>query len=109
MVKHLDPDELEAGDGLQRLLEVLRKSPLQQLLVPDMFKRLDAGHHLQRQANETIPELLVREKDLFVQLQQSSVRARQDRNPTVPCRCSSKCRNSAHESSFDSGTESFGR
>ena len=31
VVKHLDPDDYEDAGGLQRLLDVLRNSPLQQL------------------------------------------------------------------------------
>ncbi|CAK8985382.1 Uncharacterized protein SCF082_LOCUS116 [Durusdinium trenchii] len=80
VVKHLDPDEFASDEGLQRLLTVLRTSPLQQLPVPDSFKRLDVWHHLKRGQQESIPELLVREEDLFVQLQQALKRARQDRN-----------------------------
>ncbi|CAK9031652.1 Uncharacterized protein SCF082_LOCUS19728 [Durusdinium trenchii] len=80
VVKHLDPDEFASDEGLQRLLTVLRTAPLQQLPVPDSFKRLDVWHHLKRGQQESIPELLVREEDLFVQLQQALKRARQDRN-----------------------------
>ena len=75
----LNPDEYEDAGGLDRLLEVLRKSPLQSLPVPDSFARLESWHSLRRYDRETIPELLVREEDLFVQLQQSLQRARADR------------------------------
>ena len=76
VVKHLPPEDYEDADGLSRLLDVLRASPLQQLPVPDSFSRLESWHHLKRQPRESIPELLVREEDLFVQLQQSLERAR---------------------------------
>ena len=79
VVKHLSPDDYEDIGGLQRLLDVLRQSPLQQLPIPDSFSRLEAWHHLRRQDRETIPELLIREEDLFTQLQQSLQRARKDR------------------------------
>ena len=79
VVRHLNPDEYEDVNGLSRLLDVLRASPLQQLPVPDSFARLEAWHHLRRGERETIPELLVREEDLFVQLQQSLQRARKDK------------------------------
>ena len=79
VVRHLNPDEYEDAGGLDRLLEVLRKSPLQSLPVPDSFARLESWHSLRRYEREYIPELLVREEDLFVQLQQSLQRARADR------------------------------
>ena len=78
VVKHLSPEDYEDVGGLQRLLDVLRQSPLQQLPIPDSFSRLEAWHHLQRQDRESIPELLIRE-DLSTQLQQSLQRARKDR------------------------------
>ena len=62
-------------------MDVLRKSPLQCLPVPDLFKRLDQWHQLKRQSNETIPQFLVREEDVFVQLQESLQRAHNDRCP----------------------------
>lgn len=79
VVRHLDPDKFEDAEGLERLLEVLRKSPLQSLPVPDAFARLEAWNGLRRLDRESVPELLVREEDLFVQLQQSLQRARKDR------------------------------
>ena len=79
VVKHLNPEEYESIGGLRKLLEVLRRSPLQELPVPDSFRRLDSWHQLRRQPTETIAQLLVREEDLFTQLQQSLSRARTDR------------------------------
>ena len=79
VVRHLDPDKFEDAEGLDRLLEVLRRSPLQSLPVPDSFARLEAWNGLRRFDRESVPELLVREEDLFVQLQQSLQRARKDR------------------------------
>lgn len=79
VVRHLDPDQYSDDDGLMRLLEILRSSPLQRLPISDTFKRLDLWHQLKRGSNESIAELLVKGEDLFVQLQQSLVRARVDR------------------------------
>ena len=79
VVRNLNPDEFEHNDGLTRLVQVLRSSPLQQLPVPDLFKRLDVWHYLRRQSGESIPQLLVREEDMFVQLQSALKRAREDR------------------------------
>ena len=72
---------LECADGLSKLVEILRTSPLQQLPVPDLFKRLDTWHYLRRSTTgETIPQLLVREEDQFTQLQSALARAREDRH-----------------------------
>ena len=79
VVKHLNPDEYEGPDGLAKLIQVLRTSPLQQLPIPDTYSRLEAWHSLRRNNKETIPELIVREDDLYTQLQQSLQRARSDR------------------------------
>lgn len=38
VVRHLDPDLYEGADGLTQVVDVLRKSPLQCLPVPDLFK-----------------------------------------------------------------------
>eukprot|EP00435_Cladocopium_sp_Y103_P068837 s59_g32.t1 len=79
VVRNLSPEEYEHADGLTRLVQVLRNNPLQQLPVPNLFKRLDVWHHLRRQPGESIPQLLVREEDMFVQLQSALTRAREDR------------------------------
>ena len=84
VVKHLSPEAYEDVGGLDRLLDVLRQSPLQQLPIPDSFSRLEAWHHLRRQDRESIPELLIREEDLFTQLQQALQRARKDRTTNGP-------------------------
>ena len=37
VVKHLDPKLFSGDDGLEKLLAILRESPLQKLPVPDSF------------------------------------------------------------------------
>lgn len=83
VVRHCNPDDYESTDGLTKLIEVLRKSPLQELPIPDSFKRLDIWHQLKRSQHESIAQLLVREEDLFTQLQQSLQRARLDRGQSM--------------------------
>ena len=82
VVRHLDPDLYEGADGLSRFLEVLRASPLQQLPVPDVFSRLERWSQMKRHDREQISELLIREEELFTELQQALVRARKDREIT---------------------------
>ena len=84
VVRHLDPSEFGATNGLQKLLDVLRKSPLQRLPVPDSFQRLERWTSMRRGPQETIAQLLVREEELFVELQQALQRARQEREPSMP-------------------------
>ena len=79
VVRHLEPSGFDQPNGLSKLLEVLRQSPLQQLPVPDSFSRLERWSSLRRTPQETIPQLLVREEERFVELQQALQRARAER------------------------------
>ena len=76
VVKHLSPEDFDNSAGLDKLLLVLRSSPLQTLPIPDSFSKLERWHSLRRKDTETIPELIVREDDLFRELQQSLLRSR---------------------------------
>eukprot|EP00913_Durusdinium_trenchii_P002589 g2396.t1 len=79
VVKHLDPKDFATESGLQKLLTVLRESPLQKLPVPDSFARLERWTGMRRTSSESIPQLLVREEELFLELQQALKRARHER------------------------------
>ena len=79
VVRHLDPGDFDDSNGLTKLLNILRESPLQKLPVPDSFSRLERWSQLRRGPQETIPQLIVREEDLFVELQQALKRARAER------------------------------
>ena len=79
VVRHLDPGGFDDSNGLTKLLNILRESPLQKLPVPDSFSRLERWSQLRRGPQETIPQLIVREEDLFVELQQALKRARAER------------------------------
>ena len=79
VVKHLNPDAFEGEDGLRKFLDTLRQSPLQQLPVPDSFMRLEKWNQMKRLDGETIAALIVREEELFTELQQALTRARMDR------------------------------
>eukprot|EP00435_Cladocopium_sp_Y103_P044426 s1130_g12.t1 len=81
VVRYLDPDQYEGEQGLRRFLDVLRASPLQNLPIPDSFTRLDRWSSLKRRDKETIPELIIREEELYVELQQALMRARRDKHP----------------------------
>ena len=79
VVRHLDPAPFTTEGGMGKLLSVLRESPLQKLPVPDSFNRLEKWSGLRRATSESIPQLLVREEELFVELQQALQRARAER------------------------------
>ena len=61
VVRNLDPAQYSTSNGLEKLLEVLRQSPLQRLPVPDTFQKLERWTSLHKRQGETIPQLLVRE------------------------------------------------
>ena len=86
VVRHLDPDRFHHAQGLQRLLEILRRSPLQTLPIPDTFQKLERWSNMKRKDQESIPEFLVREEENFAELQQSLKRSRDLRkgSPTIP-------------------------
>ena len=75
VVRNLNPEVYATANGLDKLLDVLRGSPLQRLPVPDTFQRLERWSNLHKRQGESIPQLIVRE-ELFVELQQSLQRAR---------------------------------
>ena len=79
VVRHLDPSEFDTSSGLKKLIDILRNSPLQKLPIPDSFSRLERWSQLRRGPNETIPQLIVREEDLFTELQRALQRAREER------------------------------
>ena len=71
VVRPLGPRELDSATGLERLLDVLRQSPLRKLPVPDSFSRLEHWTGLLGSGGEEISNSLVREEELFVELQQA--------------------------------------
>ena len=75
----MEPEEYDNERGLSKLLDVLRASPLQRLAVPDSFNRLEKWSNLRRLPGESVPQLLVREEELFTELQQGLQRARTER------------------------------
>ena len=81
VVRNLDPQEYLGDNGVEKLLEVLRKSPLQKLPIPDSFSRLERWSSMHKRQAETIPQLLVREEELFVELQASLRRASFTKEP----------------------------
>ena len=83
VVKHLSAEDFDCAGGLDKLLQVLRASPLQSLPIPDSFAKLEKWHQLRRRDQESIPELLVREDELFLELQQSLVRSRARERPAT--------------------------
>ena len=77
VVRHLRPEEYATEGGVDKLLAALRESPLQKLPIPDSFSRLEKWSSLQRRQGETVPHMLVREEELFIELQALLKRARE--------------------------------
>lgn len=84
VVRHLDPGNFSGERGLSKLLDVLGSSPLQRLPVPDSFQRLERWSSMRRTPNETIAQLLVREEELIVDLQQFLRRAQHEQEGLPP-------------------------
>lgn len=78
VVKNLKPEDFDVANGVEKLLDVLRESPLQKLPIPDSFSRLERWSGLRRAQGEDIPHLIIRE-ELFTELQRGLQRARYER------------------------------
>eukprot|EP00435_Cladocopium_sp_Y103_P067948 s182_g30.t1 len=89
-VKDLQDKMKEMKDALdterQERSKATARLAVSQLPVPDSFARLERWHGLRRADKESISELIVREEELFTELQQSLIRARKDRpgEPSSP-------------------------
>eukprot|EP00435_Cladocopium_sp_Y103_P059291 s737_g21.t1 len=79
VVRNLEPRDFDSSTGLDKLLAILRESPLQKLPIPDSFSRLEKWSGMRRTSGESIPQLLVREEELFVELQRALKRVREER------------------------------
>ena len=76
VVRNLDPSRLQHPKWAGQAAGGSSKEPLQRLPVPDTIQRLERWSGLHRRQGESIPQFLVREEELFVELQQSLIRAR---------------------------------
>ena len=76
VVRNLDPSRLQHPKWAGQAAGGSSKEPLQRLPVPDTIQRLERWSGLHRRQGESIPQLLVREEELFVELQQSLIRDR---------------------------------
>ena len=61
-LRNLHPEQYAGAKRLEKLLQVLLKSPVQRPPIPDTFQRLESWTKLNRRQQESIPQLLVREK-----------------------------------------------
>ena len=75
VVRNLKPQDFDTANGVDKLLEILRESPLQKLPIPDSFSHLEKWSGLRRAQGEDIPHLIIREEELFTELQQGLQRA----------------------------------
>ena len=69
VVRRLKPEDFGGDDGLDKLLAWLKKSPLGRLPLPDAFQKIDHYQRLKKQPNETFSEFIVREEEIYGDLQ----------------------------------------
>ena len=59
------PQDFEDVRGVERLLRILRESPLAFMLVPDAYKKIQAYDQIRRRPGEVIGDNIVREQGAF--------------------------------------------
>eukprot|EP00969_Alexandrium_andersonii_P021193 925463-Alexandrium_andersonii.AAC.1 len=81
IVKNLNASDFESEAGLEKFLELLRKSPLTRLALPDAFVKIDAffGEAMKRRKHESYSSYIVRESEAFEDLNRSLKRLRVER------------------------------
>ena len=56
-LQHLNPKDFQGEDSIDKLLVILKQSPLQTMALPDAFQKLESYHHLRRQPKEMVANL----------------------------------------------------
>ena len=75
----LKPGEQERAVA-QRLLRILRESPLASMPVPDAYKKIQAYDQIRRRPREIIGDYIVREQRAFREMTEALRRVRNSRN-----------------------------
>ena len=61
VVRMCKPQDFEDARGVERLLRILRESPLASMLVPDAYKKIQANDQIKRRPGEVIGDYIVSE------------------------------------------------
>ena len=65
VVRMCKPQDFEDARGVERLLRILRESPLASVPVPDAFQKIQAYDQIRRRSEEVIGDYIVREQSAF--------------------------------------------
>ena len=67
-------------EEVERLLRILRESPLASMPVPDAYKKIQAYDQIRRRPGEAIGDYVVREQRAFREMTEALRRVRNSRN-----------------------------
>ena len=80
VVRMCKPQDFEDARGVERLLRILRESPLASMPVPDAYKKIQAYDQIRRRPGEVIGDYIVREQRAFREMTEALRRVRNSRN-----------------------------
>ena len=80
VVRMCKPQDFEDARGVERLLRILRESPLASMPVPDAYKKIQAYDQIRRRPGEVIGDYIVREQRAFREMTEALRRVRNSLN-----------------------------
>ena len=80
VVRMCKPQDFEGARGVERLLRILRDSPLASMPVPDAHTKIQAYDQINRRPREVIGDYIVREQRAFREMTEALRRVRNSRN-----------------------------
>ena len=80
VVRMCKPQDFEDARGIERLLRILRDSPLASMPVPDAYKKIQAYDQIRRRPGEVIGDYIVREQRAVREMTEALRRVRNSRN-----------------------------
>ena len=80
------PLDFEDARGVERLLRILRDTPLASIPVPEAYKKIQAYDQIRRRPGEVIGDYIVREQRAFREMTEPLRRVRNSRNETTGAR-----------------------
>ena len=98
VVRMCKPQDFEDARGVERLLRILRESPLASMPVPDAHKKIQAYDQIRRRPGEVIGDFFVREQRAFCEMTEALRCVRNSRNEKSGVRRHDHRANSGHSS-----------
>ena len=80
VVRMCKPQDFEDARGVERLLRILRESPLASMPVPDAYTKIQAYDQIRRRPGEVIGDFFVREQRAFREMTEALRRVRNSRS-----------------------------